>query len=290
MEAPFTSDFFRRLQRLKIKSRKKFLGSRQGNHLSPKKGQGLEFADYRLYAPGDDFRHVDWGVYGRTDKLYVRQFQEEQDLEVSIFLDNSASMLEPQSKLELAKQVAITLSIIALTNGDSVKVYHGGQEKDLGFSGPQAMRRVWKSIMAIDSLKSMEFEREVSLVALKSRRPGKIFLISDFMFEAEHCLKSLEALSARSFDIGLIQILSEEELEPSIDTRTLEMSDLETGDKTTISMSASHKELYEKILQAHLEVIENHCSHKGASHLLLKSNASLANEVLDSLLSQGVLG
>jgi len=289
MEAPFTADFFRRLQGLKIRSRRAFLGSRQGGHLSPKKGQGLEFADYRLYAPGDDFRHIDWGVYGRTDKLYVRQFQEEQELEISVFLDNSLSMSEPASKLGLAKEVAITLAIIGLTNGDTVRIFHGEQVEPLRFSGPQAIRRVWKKVMALKASESFEFSEEVLLAAAKSQRPGKVFLISDFLFPEDSCLKSLESLAARSFEIGLVQVLAPEEIAPPIEDSPSELNDLETEDKTVVSMNAKHRSLYENLLHAHLEVIENHCKNKGASYLLFQSDAKLGTEVLDKLLEKGVL-
>ena len=118
MEAPFTPEFFRRLQQLKIHSRKTFLGTRQGAHRSGKKGHGLEFADYRPYSPGDDFRHIDWQLYGRTDRLYVRQFREEQDLNINIILDSSHSMAFPRttetensSKFELGKNIALALGL-----------------------------------------------------------------------------------------------------------------------------------------------------------------------------------
>jgi len=81
----FTPGFFRRLQQLKIQTRRSYLGSRSGSHISKRRGHGLEFSDYRTYVPGDDFRHIDWGVYGRTDRLYVKEFREEQELQVLLF-------------------------------------------------------------------------------------------------------------------------------------------------------------------------------------------------------------
>ena len=94
----FSPSFFKRLQQLKIHTRRTFLGSRQGGHLSLRRGHGLEFADYRLYTSGDDFRHIDWGIYGRTDRLYVKQFREEQDLNVFFLIDASQSMDFPQNE------------------------------------------------------------------------------------------------------------------------------------------------------------------------------------------------
>ena len=79
--------FLKQLELLKINSRRSFLGSRQGGHASIKRGHGIEFSDYRKYVPGDDPRHIDWNVYARTERVYVKRFQEEQDLSVFIFLE-----------------------------------------------------------------------------------------------------------------------------------------------------------------------------------------------------------
>jgi len=88
----FTPGFLARLEKLRIRTRQRYAGLGRGMHLSPKRGSSLEFNDYRHYSPGDDFRYIDWGLYGRTDKLYIKLFQEEEDLLTYIFVDASASM------------------------------------------------------------------------------------------------------------------------------------------------------------------------------------------------------
>ena len=95
LPALFTSDYLSRLETLRMQTRRRFLGSRPGGHVSLRRGAGLEFADYRRYTPGDDLRYIDWNLYGRTDRLYIKQFQEEEDLYTSLFLDGSASMAHP---------------------------------------------------------------------------------------------------------------------------------------------------------------------------------------------------
>src|SRR3954471_1918730 len=92
---PFTSEFLSRLEALRLRTRKQVLGSAPGGYSSPRRGSSLEFADYRKYSPGDDLRYVDWGIYGRTDRLYVRLFHEEVDLFAYVFVDASASMAFP---------------------------------------------------------------------------------------------------------------------------------------------------------------------------------------------------
>src|SRR5215470_11021578 len=93
----FTPGFLARLEHLRIKTRREYAGLGKGSHLSPRRGSSLEFSDFRPYALGDDFRYIDWGLYGRTDKLYVKLFKEEEDLLTYIFLDASGSMGVPAS-------------------------------------------------------------------------------------------------------------------------------------------------------------------------------------------------
>ena len=88
----FTPAILRQLEMLKLSSRRAFLGQRQGAHLSLKRGQGVEFYDYRKYELGDNPRHIDWGLYGRSERIYVKRFREEQSLSVLVLLDSSPSM------------------------------------------------------------------------------------------------------------------------------------------------------------------------------------------------------
>jgi len=108
----FTPGFLARLEKLRIRTRQRYAGLGRGMHLSPKRGSSLEFNDYRHYSPGDDFRYIDWGLYGRTDKLYIKLFQEEEDLLTYIFVDASASMAYParDHKFEAAMVTALALA------------------------------------------------------------------------------------------------------------------------------------------------------------------------------------
>jgi len=92
----FTPNFLARLEQLRIKTRREFAGLGKGSHLSPRRGSSLEFSDFRHYALGDDFRFIDWGLYGRTDKLYIKLYKEEEDLLTYIFLDASARWACPR--------------------------------------------------------------------------------------------------------------------------------------------------------------------------------------------------
>src|SRR5437763_3203145 len=117
------ANFLARLEQLEIVSRKIFVGKTKGERLSRRKGQSVEFADYKNYVIGDDLRFLDWNLYGRLDKLFIRLFLEEEDLHFYILIDNSLSMdFGNPSKLHYAKQIAAALGFIGLCNLDRVMI------------------------------------------------------------------------------------------------------------------------------------------------------------------------
>src|SRR5215218_9066757 len=116
-------EFLLRLQRLEIVSKKVFVGKTKGERLSRRKGQSVEFADFRTYSVGDDLRHLDWNLFARLDRLFLRLFLEEEDLHVYLLIDNSLSMeFGTPTKLHYAKQVAAALGFIGLCNMDRVVI------------------------------------------------------------------------------------------------------------------------------------------------------------------------
>src|SRR6266849_1648324 len=117
-----TPEFLARLEQLRIRTRREYAGLGKGSHLSPRRGSSLEFSDFRHYSLGDDFRYIDWGLYGRTDKLYIKLFKEEEDLLTYVFLDASRSMGFPANdrKFEAAVAIALALAYVALSSGDRV--------------------------------------------------------------------------------------------------------------------------------------------------------------------------
>src|SRR6202140_3898756 len=115
--------FLHRLEQLELVSRKIFTGAIKGERRSKRKGQSVEFADYRNYVKGDDVRFLDWNLYARLDRLFIRLFMEEEDLHFYVLIDNSLSMdFGKPSKLHFAKQVAAALAFVGLANMDRVVI------------------------------------------------------------------------------------------------------------------------------------------------------------------------
>ena len=142
---PFTAEFLSQLETLRLRTRKEFLGSNTGSYSSPRRGTSLEFADYRRYTPGDDLRYIDWGIYARSDRLFVKVFRQEVDLFAYVFVDASASMAFPsrEEKFLPASHVALALSYVILANQDHVKLHlmqNGSGKASQFYRGRRRMR------------------------------------------------------------------------------------------------------------------------------------------------------
>jgi len=298
--APFDAAFFRKLQQLKIHTRRTNLGSRQGVHRSQRRGQGLEFADYRLYSPGDDFRHIDWNTYARTDRLYLKQFREEQDLNVVIIIDGSASMDFPvelpsgnqnvgTNKFELAKRLALALGYVAMTAGDSVSFAVLGQKMTSRFRGAAALSRAVKELQPLKASGAPDLPTETRAALSQLKLPGKCFYISDFMVSPKQAISALDIVRLRNFDLSVIQLLAPEEL--SLDTEGLSthLLDAESGEGLELALNNSSRKEYAKLLAAHVHEIEEYCRRTSVAHLLISSADSVEEIIIKKLPAMGLL-
>ena len=291
MLEPFTPRFFRQLQQLKIHTRRAFLGSRQGTHVSKRRGHGLEFSDFRAYTPGDDFRHIDWGVYGRTDRMYVRQFREEQDLNVSVILDASSSMSHPsgQGKFELAKNLSLALGYVALTDGDTVTFSILGHENSPKYVGPRAINRAMKFFSSTEASGAFDFLTEARAAVARLKIPGKCFVVSDFMFDLETQFQTFDYLLARNFEVAAIQVLAPGELSLEFGSGDTLVIDAESGEELELSLDPSSKREYAQMLSAHVEALEEFCVKRSIPHVLVSSDQSVEDIVLHRLPRSGLL-
>lgn len=286
----FQPRFLRKLQQLKIHTRRSMLGSRQGSHISLRRGHGLEFADFRPYTPGDDFRHIDWGVYGRTDRLFVRQFREEQDLNIIILLDTSASMIHPPEtkKFTLARDIALALGYIAMTDGDTVIFSLLGQENTRKFVGPRAVTAAFRKLAEAKPSGSFDFATEIGFALANQKIPGKCFLISDFFVPHEEQVRAIDHLRARNFDISVVQVLDPEELRITPENYGV-VTDSETGEQLELTLDRSSVTEYAGLLADHIEKLERYCHTNGIGYLLIKSTEEIEDVVLLKLPAVGIL-
>ena len=278
-------DFLRKLERLKIVAQKGIKGPAKGEHKSWRSGTSLEFLDYRKYQVGDDFRYVDWNVYGRLDRLFLKLFRAEEDLSIHIILDMSRSMGSGNPPKEIyAKKVAAGLGYIGLANLDRVGVT--SFTDSLGDSqSPQRGRQVYQSILkyllALKPEGRTDFSSCLSEYASACKQPGIAIILSDLL-DTKGIEKGLEALRYRKFDITLIQVLDREELFPSSSGYLL-LNEVETHETKKITLDGALLAIYREKMRDFLDRIKDYCMGNGTDYYLSDTSIPFEDFLLDYL-------
>jgi uncharacterized protein (DUF58 family) len=284
-------DFLARLEQLELVSKKIFLGRMKGERRSKRKGQSVEFADYRNYVIGDDLRFLDWNLFARLDRLFIRLFMEEEDLHFTILIDNSLSMdFGSPSKLHYAKQVAAALGFIGLVNMDRVVIEAFNDHLVQSMPAARGRRSAWRMM---DFLKKIEpagpsdLKRALKTFSLKSSGKGIVVLLSDFMDKSGY-EEALRYLVARQLDIYVIQILSHEEIEPEV-VGDLQLVDVEDEDIAEITVSAPLLKRYKQNLAAFRSSLSEFCVRRGVSYLFTSNQVPFERLVLTYLRQRGLV-
>lgn len=290
--------FMHSLDRLDVLSRKILSGKLQGDRRSKQRGQSVEFADYRPYVPGDDLRFIDWNLFARLDKLFLRLFMEEQDLSVTIAADLSQSMHYGQpAKSHYARQLAAALGYISLVNYNRVNLHvFSGSHVDARL-GLRGRRPVQEMLSFLGSAMTQPPPGDASLEAFTRRlvklRPGKgmIILISDFL-EKGSLDDALRPLAHEQWDVHAIHVLSPQELDPRKDTLTgdMRLRDSEDGELTEVTMSPELLSRYKANLEAYCDEVRQSCLRKTISYALADTGVSFETLVLEHLRERGLVG
>ena len=286
---PFTPHFLTQLETLRLRTRKEFLGSHPGSYASPRRGTSLEFADYRRYTPGDDLRYLDWGIYARSDKLYVKLFREEVDLFAYVFIDASASMGYPSLELKYlpATHVGLALSYVVLANHDHVKLHllqeQSGLKSSPFYRGRRRMTDCVNFATAATPGGPLQLATALGDHLLKLRRPGKAILISDFLMPAASYQPGLNLLRAFNLDIVAIQILSRQEVDPRFPNGSLALVDSETEQEIKYQWSADARRDYQSKLAYHNAELRSFCHQSGIHYSLYVTDRDLGEFVFATL-------
>ena len=269
----FTAHFLARLEELRIRTRRQYAGMGKGAHLSPKRGSSLEFNDYRHYAPGDDFRHIDWGLYGRTDKYYIKLFKEEEDLLTYIFLDASASMAYPAGdrKFEYAVATALALAYVALGSGDRVMIRVLGGSGGLApafVHGRHRIVELARKLREVSPGGQYDFAPVLAREMLSIRRAGKVFVISDFLMMLNSVTKGLGLFLAASMDLTAVQILGGRELKGHGLDGDVEVIDAESGERVRVAIGVREREQYQETMMRLTREIRSFCLKRGLHYSL----------------------
>ncbi|HKI35450.1 MAG TPA: DUF58 domain-containing protein [Gemmataceae bacterium] len=284
-------EFLARLEQLELVSRKIFLGRMKGERRSKKKGQSVEFADYRNYVVGDDLRFLDWNLYARLDRLFLRLFMEEEDLHFYVLIDNSLSMdFGTPSKLHYAKQVAAALGFIGLVNLDRVMAEAFNDRLTQTLPAIRGRRSLWRLLdflQKIDPAGPSDLKQALRTFSLKSSGKGIVVLLSDLMDKGGY-EDALRYLVARQMDIYVIQILSQEEIEPDI-VGDLTLTDVEDGDVAEITVSGPLLRRYKQNLAAYRAGLHEFCARRGVTYLFTSNQVPFDRLVLTYLRQRGLV-
>lgn len=263
--APFDEDFLRKLELLSLVSRKLLAGKLRAEHRARRTGAGQEFADFRGYVPGDDFRKVDWRSYLKLGRLILRLFEEEADLPVYIFVDTSRSMaLEDTSKLDYARRVAAALAYVALSNLDptTLVTFADGVVGELsGARGKGQIFDVFRFLAGAEPTGKTDLERAVRRFFTARRRRGLVVLISDFL-DPSGFVPAFDVLRFRKHDVLAVQVFDPEDLQPPIDGEVT-IVDIETREERRLRASPALLEEYAAEVERYGAQIERYCSLHG---------------------------
>lgn len=291
-ERLFDDDFFKKLNKINMHINFKLSNGTQGGRKSKAKGVSVEFSDYREYAPGDDFRRIDWNAYGRFDKFFIKVFMEEREGVFNFFIDKSKSMdYGEDNKKDTALKVVGALSYIALNNLDRVNIntMESGNLKSLkSATGNKGFQRILKE------LEDIEFDGNTDLtLSIKKRNlsnRGISIIISDFLnnkglVDLEDALKYL---AHKKQEIILVQILSKEEINPEFNNEVT-FIDSETGEELKMSLTPAIVNEYKEALKRHNNKLGDLARKYGGKLITVSSSKSIEEIILNDFSKKKVL-
>ncbi|MBI2824630.1 MAG: DUF58 domain-containing protein [Planctomycetia bacterium] len=279
------------LERLELVSRKIFRGRIKGERRSLRKGQSVEFADFRAYVPGDDLRRVDWNTYARLDRLFLKLFLEEEDLHFYALVDTSESMtFGTPSKLEFAKRLAAALGFIGLIRSDRVRIETLAQSASQHGPSLRGRQSVWRMLDYLNGIEAggtMSLTTGIKNFCLRNSGRGIVVLISDLM-DKNGYEDGLRYLMAQRMDPYIVQVLSEEELEPDM-KGDLRLVDCEDDDVAEISVSVPLLKRYKQTLASFVSGVQDFCTRRGMACLLARSSQPVDQLVSGYLRRRGLI-
>lgn len=285
------SSFLRKLDRLGILTRKAMAGNLQGERRSPRRGSSVEFADFRPYTVGDDIRQIDWNLYARAERFYLKLFVAEEELSVHLLVDTSASMnWGTPNKLHYAKQIAAAFGYIALSNLDRVSVTAFGVSQGSGkmpdVRGKRGAVPLFSFLRDLRPSSGGDLAKACRNYMRTARTPGPLLLCSDLLDPGWK--DALGALSSRPFEITVMHTLAPEELEPQLDG-DFRLVDVEGGQPVEISADLDLLRRYREQLAEWRAEIETFCNGRSITYLPIDTALPVEEFVLGRLRRRGVL-
>ncbi len=276
-------DWAGKLSRLSIATKSKLRGQHKGSHRSQRFGASLDFSDFREYTPGDDVRQIDWNVYARTDKYFIKRFLDEQEMRVHILLDCTKSMGDAV-KWNFAKQLVISLGILVLQKDDRLSFSAVSEEKVHPFrrKGATYRKAFTKYVSDLEEPSSTQ-HFALSAPTHLPKDSTVLFIVSDCLEKLEYWEKLLKKLPKFAGDIRILQVVTNEELAPNF-SGDIQLEDVETAQQLNISMSPRVIENYEKEMTNHQKGLELLCRKYGARLQKVNAHDGVSHVIFHQLL------
>jgi uncharacterized protein (DUF58 family) len=268
-----------RISRLELRARQIVEGFVSGLHRSPWFGQSLEFLQHREYVPGDDIRRIDWKLWSRSDRYYLKQFEDDTNARITLLVDGSESMqfgTGPLTKFEYARTVAAALSMLVLKQHDSVGL--SVFDSTIRAQVPSSSRNTQlQTILAALDTQLAGGKTDIASILKRVNeslnRRSIVILLSDLFCSREDLFRGLQVLRQRKHDVLVLQILDDEELEFRY-SGTLRFEGLENAGKLTCDPAALRTG-YLRALQNFLDTIRRRCAGSGIDYQLIRTSENL---------------
>lgn len=293
-EPLFEPAFVRALESVTLAGRRVPSGRAAGQWRSRTSGSSVEFSDYRTYAPGDEFRRIDWNAYARLERLFVRLYRAEEDLALSVVLDASASMgWGKPSKARLGAQLAGALAFVALQSGDRVDLAtcRGGTiaQRLTNLRGQGAAWTAWRLLERVDGDGDTDLNAALGMCARHLRGAGMSVVISD-LFSPSGYQQGIDALLARRQDVLLVHVLAPDELQPPADVLgEWRLTDTEPVAPLEATITPGVVRAYRRLLQTFIKEASEFCRRRGVTYVQVASDVSVTDIVLRTFRTLGVV-
>lgn len=275
-----------RLERLQLGTRRRLAGLHAGEHRSPRLGSSLDFADYRDYHPGDDFRRIDYNLYARLDTLLIKLFDAEDELTLRLVIDTSASMGHG-GKLRLAAQLAGALGFVALTRRDAVSVTcFPGDTTAVRYMGRAAAPHLFDQLGSLSAQGSTPIAALVGDLLARPGPRGLTVLLSDLL--SPDWETALRRLPARGGAIAIVHVLDREELSPTL-AGDLTLIDSETNARVAVSMTADVLARYRREAHSWADSVAAQAHHSGVAYSRVFGDDDVERVLVDNWRAGGLL-
>jgi uncharacterized protein (DUF58 family) len=278
-----------RIERLRINCSRRFTNRSRGEHLAGKGGQSTEFSDYRDYSDGDDMRYIDWNIFSRLRRPYMKIFHQEEEMHVVVLIDASASM-QFEGKLDRAKQLGAAFGVMGMLALERVSCwsFNGSETTPLNLkpgTGRMKIPGMLRFIEGIQSGGDAPVNEGIESLLKHHRGRGVIIVLSDFLANTD-LSRSMNLLYSSGLEIMGVQILGPTELEPDV-TGDVRFVDCEDHQVLDVSSAASLMDLYTEYLTSYNQTLETACRKRGGRFITLNSGDSLEHLLFDKLSRKG---